>query len=205
MANGKCSNCGVVLTEQFASPSVFKSRNGYCKQCNKENVIKQRLADPEKCKASCRSSYAKKRKQRQEYRATYLIEHREEIDRNIDLYQRSSKGKHTRLRQILKREKIDFSDLLWRRNFYIQLIKDNECHYCGGPLSNKGINLDRVDNPLGHVCYNVVPCCSSCNQKKMHDTTYEEMRILAPALREIRLRRESKIGDLDGNFNSQRV
>jgi len=52
------------------------------------------------------------------------------------------------------------------------------CHYCGaGPsnLSRGGYGrfgdyayngLDRVDNGVGYVLFNVVPCCKLCNQAK---------------------------------------
>ena len=33
--------------------------------------------------------------------------------------------------------------------------------------------LDRKDNSLGYTIYNVLPCCSFCNQAKM-DANYED-------------------------------
>ena len=36
------------------------------------------------------------------------------------------------------------------------------CRYCGG----EGFGIDRVDNTLGYISKNVVPCCSMCNFMK---------------------------------------
>jgi hypothetical protein len=39
-----------------------------------------------------------------------------------------------------------------------------KCQYCGDNM--KVIGLDRVDNNIGYVSGNVVPCCSICNKMK---------------------------------------
>ena len=58
------------------------------------------------------------------------------------------------------------------------------CHYCGIPTSltfytNEGNydynGIDRVDNTLGYIVTNVVPCCSFCNYAK-GTKTIEEFR-----------------------------
>lgn len=40
----------------------------------------------------------------------------------------------------------------------------NPCRYCGRPIEYIGI--DRVDNSVGYVIGNVVPCCAMCNMAK---------------------------------------
>lgn len=59
-----------------------------------------------------------------------------------------------------------------------KILSKLPCHYCGLPPSNhiKGgygrnggytySGLDRVDNGVGYVSANVVPCCKLCNQAK---------------------------------------
>jgi hypothetical protein len=59
------------------------------------------------------------------------------------------------------------------------------CHYCGGPLNDKGTGLDRTDNVLGYYPTNVVPCCGRCNRVKHHYFTYEEMLIIGETIRRI--------------------
>jgi hypothetical protein len=48
---------------------------------------------------------------------------------------------------------------------YFTLIS-NPCFYCGGPLSETGGGLDRINNDIGYVKGNVRPCCHVCNQAK---------------------------------------
>lgn len=55
----------------------------------------------------------------------------------------------------------------------------NRCHYCGtepnreivGALGSVQINgIDRVDNDVGYVTGNAVPCCTECNYAKRNMT-----------------------------------
>lgn len=55
------------------------------------------------------------------------------------------------------------------REFVLSKIQFRElvcaaCHYCGDWDMTNGI--DRVDNSLGYVLGNCVPCCSMCNRMK---------------------------------------
>lgn len=66
----------------------------------------------------------------------------------------------------------------------IQMMTKN-CHYCNSEPSNKltyrfgpdrfimYTGLDRVDNNLGYIQNNVVPCCKICNHSKL-DLSLEE-------------------------------
>lgn len=112
------------------------------------------------------------------------------------------KGRHQRLKWTLRKDGVDRSDPLWNINFYSELIKDLTCHYCQGPLNRIGSGLDAMNPGKKHVCYNVVPCCGSCNSKKMHDTTYDEMMLLAPVLREIRKQRE--LAGVQSGYNANK-
>lgn len=44
-------------------------------------------------------------------------------------------------------------------------LRDKPCFYCGDSGVPNG--LDRVDNSLGYLIENVVPCCSQCNVMKL--------------------------------------
>lgn len=69
------------------------------------------------------------------------------------------------------------------------ILSQRACHYCGSPPSNLsrggyGRNgdysyngLDRVDNDVGYVLKNVVPCCKSCNHAKS-DLRVEDFLLL---------------------------
>lgn len=52
------------------------------------------------------------------------------------------------------------------------------CHYCNNEVSfpNTRNGLDRVDNNIGYIKDNVVPCCYPCNIAK-HEMDIEEFRL----------------------------
>ena len=63
-------------------------------------------------------------------------------------------------------------------------ITQKNCHYCGLPPSNyfkynfmyggyTYNGIDRVDNSVGYVNDNIVPCCKWCNQMKLAYTKEE--------------------------------
>jgi len=41
---------------------------------------------------------------------------------------------------------------------------DKPCHYCKQPIN--GIGIDRLDNSIGYLIDNCVPCCTVCNMMK---------------------------------------
>ncbi len=119
----------------------------------------------------------------------YRLDNRERmlsLSRNRDY---SLKGRLNVLRCLMKKEGVSSDDLLWRPNFYAALIQDSSCHYCLGALNATGCGLDRISNVVGHVGFNVLSCCRQCNRIKGNDISYEEMMVLAPALRKIRTER----------------
>jgi len=122
----------------------------------------------------------------------YRLAHKEEMSARFKKRDRNIEGRHHTVKQMMKRDNISKEDLLWNRNFYIGLISDTCCHYCLGSLNETGAGLDRIHNDLGHVCFNVVPCCRRCNRIKGHDLSYDEMMLLAPILREIDLKKKQK-------------
>lgn len=63
------------------------------------------------------------------------------------------------------------------------------CHYCGFPLTETGVGLDRKDNSIGYEVVNVVPCCRECNVAKNRWFTYSEMLIIGEAIRVVKLNR----------------
>jgi hypothetical protein len=96
------------------------------------------------------------------------------------------KDRYNRLCLALRAERVKKSDLIWNFDFYVKLVKGNKCHYCEGPLTPTGHNLDRKDNSKKHTAKNLVPCCRVCNYTKNKHFSYEEMLLLAPILRKIR-------------------
>ena len=66
------------------------------------------------------------------------------------------------------------------------LLVSNQCVYCSGNLETKGCGLDRVDNNIGYLLGNCVPCCQECNRIKGNKLTYEEMLAVAEVLKNMR-------------------
>lgn len=54
-------------------------------------------------------------------------------------------------------------------------IVTKPCHYCGSTTSSAkfGMGIDRVDNLVGYVFDNCVPCCKQCNKAKNTLTVQE--------------------------------
>lgn len=65
-------------------------------------------------------------------------------------------------------------------------ILHTPCTYCGFPSTG----FDRIDNSLGHMKENVVPCCKECNVARMDNFSHKEMFILGKTIREIKLLRK---------------
>lgn len=66
---------------------------------------------------------------------------------------------------------------------YYNLVS-KPCNYCGEPLGNNGIRLDRLDNTLGYSPGNVVPCCYRCNMTRGNRLTPSQMMEIGKQLRQ---------------------
>lgn len=55
-------------------------------------------------------------------------------------------------------------DFLISYEDFIIFFGDKECYYCGDILQKIGI--DRLDNNIGYILSNCVPCCRMCNWMK---------------------------------------
>lgn len=80
-----------------------------------------------------------------------------------------------------------------------EFVSIPECHYCGEPIvwneyssdsCSRAINLDRKDSQLGYEKSNLVVACVICNRIKNSYLSYEEMLLLSPVLRQIRIARK---------------
>lgn len=61
------------------------------------------------------------------------------------------------------------------------------CYYCKVSLFGVyGTSLDRINNEIGYVNENVVPCCPMCNRIRHTYLTVDEMLAVAKLLREMR-------------------
>jgi 5-methylcytosine-specific restriction endonuclease McrA len=160
---------------------------------NKNKKKTYYVENKEKIKSRQESRREKKKEEIKTYNAVYYAENKEKLKAVAATWQRTIKGKHSRIKIRLKKECVPLSDPLWDFNYYSKIIENNECHYCGGPLPQAGHGLDRKENTK-HTADNIVPCCRDCNTIKSNRFSFEEMMMVAPALKQIRSQREERNG-----------
>lgn len=61
-------------------------------------------------------------------------------------------------------------------------IVSKPCHYCNTKLEGCGFTLDRIDNSLGYIIENVLPCCGTCNKIRNNALTVNEMEVAMSAV-----------------------
>lgn len=72
---------------------------------------------------------------------------------------------------------------------YTSLIQQL-CHYCG---VESQIGIDRIDNSLGYLQDNCLPCCTTCNLTRNNLYTYAEFKqYIAPGIKELNSARNSR-------------
>lgn len=60
-------------------------------------------------------------------------------------------------------------------DWFIENIYNKECSYCDSKIN---IGCDRLDNSLGHIKINIVPCCYRCNTIKNSHFNFDQMRVI---------------------------
>lgn len=85
-------------------------------------------------------------------------------------YGKSSRGHYTFYKSHAKQRELSF-ELTFEQ---FKLFKGKHCVYCGDVLQRVGI--DRVDNNIGYVLSNCVPCCTVCNRMKRNYTLNDFMK-----------------------------
>jgi hypothetical protein len=165
---GKRKSCGCIHAQEIAELAAKKEAARRIREArSKKTALKKKKAD-----------------------AKRIIRERYRNENRVPWWEPGQWSFNSRLRSLsqdMQAEGIPETDILYRLNFYRHLILDNECHYCGGPLSPQGFSLDRMNNDLGHQASNVVPCCGSCNFFRQDRLSYSHMMRLAPLLKEFRL------------------
>jgi len=153
----------------------------------KEKKAEYYKKNKKKIKAATRKRYWENRDSLKPYWKNRYKKNRKRILKEM----RTIKGRHRVLLAVLRKEKAPKKDLLWSLNFYAALLFEAKCYYCDGELNETGYALDAKDNNSGHRCWNVIPCCRFCNQKKMDDVGYEDMLEIKDWLTKLRNKRGS--------------
>lgn len=98
-------------------------------------------------------------------------------------YNKTPKGRAIFLRKAYQR--IDECNLSTEE--VLELISQ-PCFHCGTTDENRG--LDRIDNKLPHIKGNVVPSCAPCNFARGDRFSFDEMKIIGAAIRQVMLGRK---------------
>jgi 5-methylcytosine-specific restriction endonuclease McrA len=77
-------------------------------------------------------------------------------------------------------------------NDFLSNLLQKPCVYCGETDISK-MGCDRIDNNLGHIIANVVPCCDECNIARFNHFSYEEMMIIGAAIRIVKDNRRKNV------------
>lgn len=155
-----------------------------CTKCGKEKPFGEFSKDKNKkdglsnwCKGCSKQYYQENKERISEQRKRY---YQDNIEKARQYYQ-DKKDEISKQNQ-----KLEGRYFLYKRNatrkgreFGLTLeqfeeITSQPCHYCGGYTENKEFcGIDRVDNDVGYVLENCVPCCFRCNAWKGKLTTEE--------------------------------
>lgn len=65
-------------------------------------------------------------------------------------------------------------------------VLKSECSYC---KITDVTGVDRIDNKIGHIKSNCVPCCKECNIARNKNFSVDEMKEIGMAIRSVKLKR----------------
>lgn len=180
-----CIDCNGDNTEKWYSGPLC--RKCYSRRRNTLPGVKQKNAERAKAYRANpkRVEYLKKYKQTEEFKSRNRERARE--------FRKSVEGKEYRNNIVNKNPNVRFSLLKSRakkrgacnisKDQYFQLIS-RDCYYCNKSLKDEtGVGLDRIDNKLGYLIDNVLPCCSFCNLLRSNLLDTEETKVVIAALK----------------------
>lgn len=113
-----------------------------------------------------------------------LLKYSEKIKQKDKVY-RQRKERRFKTGEKTSRER----KLEWKinPNEYFALIL-NSCYYCKESLEfETGVGLDRINNEIGYLINNVLPCCGECNKARGNRYSIEEFKVMIDALLKYRL------------------
>lgn len=122
---------------------------------------KYQLENKEKIKKMQADYYAKNRQARIENSQRW---YRNNHDKALETRRERAKKPKSRIESIRHGAKLRNIEISLTDDEIISMIS-NPCFYCGGG-EGKLIGIDRIDNSIGYVKENCVPCCSLCNYMK---------------------------------------
>jgi hypothetical protein len=97
-------------------------------------------------------------------------------------YSSTEKGRAIHLQNAYRKNDIKKGRICDITTDDILIAYNSNCVYCG----YKSTGFDRLDNSIGHIKSNCVPCCKECNIARMDNFTHKEMFLLGDAIKKIK-------------------
>jgi hypothetical protein len=170
---------------RIAAQKKYQETNGaYWRQYYAKNKDKYIAA---------RKKYAKEHPNyRRDYSRKYYL-----IEANRKRLAEMASKPHRRYRNAIRTARARSIEWNIDESDFCELIT-NRCTYCEGSLPTQGSGLDRINNEKGYLIGNIVPCCTSCNQIRGDNLTFDEMKIAMNAVKAFRL--EAILADVKGDL-----
>lgn len=112
---------------------------------------------------------------RREEKRKYYIKNRKKILKKSAEYRKNNTDKPKTLKRRFNHLKSESLRRNLEFNITFNFFKNNakkKCHYCNdNPKETTGSYMDRINNQIGYIESNIVPCCTMCNRIK---NTYNE-------------------------------
>jgi hypothetical protein len=158
----KCEDClEVIRTKQRTDHAVLRE-SGNCLGCGKDlaaPIEGFRREDVQRCQ-ECYEKLKEIEKRRVREPRNYRKECKDNLDRYYGEYNANARKR----------------GLLFDLSFdvFCELVS-SPCEYCDAHVANEVNGIDRVDNMVGYIYENSVPCCGVCNKMKS-DYTIDEFK-----------------------------
>ena len=141
------------------------------------------------CKQLCNNHYKNKWQKDNKQKRKEILQKYHSSDKHKRThrnYNSTTKGHFSHLKNSLKRASRILECTLSFAEYEILINKN--CYYCNGPLfvSAYGGGLDRINNDLGYIQGNVLPCCGECNKLRMDRLSVEETLEVVKLLKRVR-------------------
>ncbi len=166
--------------------SYYASRREYLRN----KIYEGRNKNPENAKAISRKSYKKHQNKHLKNKKDYYNKNKEVIIAKVQKYAKDKQYEVIYRHMKYGSKKRGFGVLQMTFDEFVEFRERyKECHYCHNELPQRGSGMDRVDNSIGYLISNVVPCCTVCNKIRGDNLTHEETVVAIKAVLDFRNRK----------------
>lgn len=138
---------------------------------------------------------------RKEYSKRWKLKNKKRISETFKAWRRNNPEKDMarylkpKARFIWSKNAAKRRGLVWELTFeQFDYLLTQPCHYAITHIkSTRGCGLDRIDNNIGYIFTNVLPCCKNCNVDRSNIYTVDEWQVMVNAVEDYRkIKKETK-------------